>query len=234
MECPVCFDVYKRPLLLPGCGHTICQACAEMLISDSNFLRCPECRLVYQLRQGIKSLPRNVALQRAIDEHSRTSSFANLRCEQHPDDAASLYCKTCEKSICLKCFFSTKGQSVHNDHNVDTSEDAFSQEMRLLDDLKTRSEETRDKEMEYISELERTERSLAALQADKLAMIEKHKNAMLSVVKATAAKIKFTLNGSVARDREYLEMALSSAKERLVVMETVLSDVESVFKRTWQ
>jgi len=71
-----------------------------------------------------------------------------------------------------------------------------------------------------------------ALQADKLAMIEKHKNAMLSVVKATAAKIKFTLNGSVARDREYLEMALSSAKERLVVMETVLSDVESVFKRT--
>ena len=67
--------------------------------------------------------------QRAIDEHSRTSSFANLRCEQHPDDAASLYCKTCEKSICLKCFFSTKGQSVHNDHNVDTSEDAFSQEM---------------------------------------------------------------------------------------------------------
>ena len=72
-------------------------------------------------------------LQRAIDEHSRSSSFANLRCEQHPDDAASLYCKTCEKSICLKCFFSNKGQSVHNDHDVDTSEDAFSQEMVLVD-----------------------------------------------------------------------------------------------------
>ena len=70
------------------------------------------------------------------------------------------------------------------------------------------------------------------MQADKLAMIEKHKNEMLSVVKATASKLKFTLNGSVARDREYLQMALSSAKERLVDMETVLSDVESVFKRT--
>ncbi|KAI0239484.1 hypothetical protein LSAT2_009783 [Lamellibrachia satsuma] len=203
-----------------------------MLISDTNFLRCPECRLVYQLRQGIKSLPRNVALQRAIDEHCRNSSFANLRCEQHPDDAASLYCKTCEKSICLKCFFSAKGQSVHNDHDVDTSEDAFSQEMRLLDELKTSSEETRDKERVYISELEQTEHSLMALQADKLAMIEKHKNDMLSVVKATAAKLKFTLNGSVARDREYLQMALSSSKERLVDIETVLADVESVFKRT--
>ena len=71
-----------------------------------------------------------------------------------------------------------------------------------------------------------------ALQADKLAMVEKHKNEMLSIVKATASKLKFTLNGSVARDREYLQMALSSAKERLVDMETVLSDVESVFKRT--
>lgn len=63
-------------------------------------------------------------------------------------------------------------------------------------------------------------------------MIEKHKNDMLSVVKATAAKLKFTLNGSVARDREYLQMALSSSKERLVDIETVLADVESVFKRT--
>ena len=70
-----------------------------------------------------------------------------------------------------------------------------------------------------------------ALQADKLALIEKNKNDMLSVVKATAAKLKFTLNGSVARDREYQQMALSSAKERLVNMEAVLVDVESVFRR---
>ena len=70
-----------------------------------------------------------------------------------------------------------------------------------------------------------------ALQADKLALIEKNKNDMLSEVKATAAKLKFTLNGSVARDREYHQMALSSAKERLVNMEAVLVDVESVFRR---
>ena len=70
-----------------------------------------------------------------------------------------------------------------------------------------------------------------ALQADKLALIEKNKNDMLSEVKATAAKLKFTLNGSVARDREYQQMALSSAKERLVNMESVLVDVESVFRR---
>ena len=127
----MCFEVYNTPLLLPGCGHTICRACAEALITEANFLRCPECRLVYQLRQGIKSLPKNVALERTIDEHA-TVTRQNFMCEQHPDDAATLYCKTCEKSICLKCYFTSntlrKGQSMHAGHQVDTSEDAFTKE----------------------------------------------------------------------------------------------------------
>ena len=75
----MCFEVYHNPLLLPGCGHTLCQACAEELITEENFLRCPECRLVYQLRQGIKSLPKNVALQRTIDEHTQNSSRYGVR-----------------------------------------------------------------------------------------------------------------------------------------------------------
>lgn len=131
MECPVCFDVFKSPLLLPGCGHTVCQACAEQLVTDGNFLRCPECRLVYQLRRGVRSLPKNVALQRTIDERERASQSGGLMCEAHPEDAVSLYCKTCEKTICLKCYFSNtlrKGDILHTGHQVDTSEDAFTKE----------------------------------------------------------------------------------------------------------
>ena len=134
MECPVCFDVFKNPLLLPGCGHTVCQACAEQLVTEGNFLRCPECRLVYQLRRGVRSLPKNVALQRTIEERERASQggvVSGLMCDAHPDDAVSLYCKTCEKTICLKCYFSNtlrKGDTLHTGHQVDTSEDAFTRE----------------------------------------------------------------------------------------------------------
>jgi len=134
MECPVCFDVFKNPLLLPGCGHTVCQTCAEHLVTEGNFLRCPECRLVYQLRRGVHSLPKNVALQRTIEERERAGQSGvagSLMCEVHPDDAVSLYCKTCEKTICLKCYFSNtlrKGDTLHTGHQVDTSEDAFTKE----------------------------------------------------------------------------------------------------------
>ena len=134
----MCLEVFKNPLLLPGCGHTICQGCAEMLVTEGNFLRCPECRLIYQLRRGVKSLPKNVALQRTIDERERLGSGGRaahgsgvVMCETHPYDAVSLYCRTCEKSICLKCYFANtirKGDSMHTGHKVDTSEDMFSKE----------------------------------------------------------------------------------------------------------
>lgn len=133
MECPVCLEIFQIPLLLPGCGHTICKSCAESLITEGNFLRCPECRLVYQLRQGIKSLPKNVALERTISEHNQQQqSGKTIMCEEHPEDTAALYCKTCEKLICLKCYFSTntlrRGKMSHNGHQVDTSEDVFTKE----------------------------------------------------------------------------------------------------------
>lgn len=131
MECPVCYEIFRNPLLLPGCGHTICQNCAELLVTEGNYLRCPECRLVYQLRRGVKSLPKNVALQRTIDEHNKSALGLVTMCESHPEDRVSLYCKTCEKAICLKCYFPNtlrKGEALHSGHQVDTSEDVFSRE----------------------------------------------------------------------------------------------------------
>ena len=69
-----------------------------------------------------------------VQEHALKSPSGrmNVRCEEHPDDAVALYCKTCEKSICLKCYFNSntlrKGEAQHVGHQVDTSEDAFTKE----------------------------------------------------------------------------------------------------------
>ena len=142
MECPVCLEIYKTPLLLPGCGHTVCADCAAKLITADNYLRCPECRLVYMLRRGVASLPKNIALQRTIDAQiQRHGSRENLlasssvggvtTCDEHPTDAVALYCKTCEKSICLKCYFSgtlRRGQTMHTGHDVAPSDDVASKE----------------------------------------------------------------------------------------------------------
>ena len=75
--------------------------------------------------------------------------------------------------------------------------------------------------------------STQAMHAERLTMIEKCENDMVLGVKAMSAKLKTALNeGSMAHDRQQLQVAISSAKERLVNMERVLSNGESVFKCT--
>ena len=65
---------------------------------------------------------------------------------------------------------------------------------------------------------------------EKLSSIEKNKNDVISRVKQTASKLKFTLKGSVARDQEYLQMALQSARERLDKMGAVVTDASAILR----
>jgi len=59
---------------------------------------------------------------------------------------------------------------------------------------------------------------------DKLAAIEQDKVRLIAAVKQTSAKLKFTLNGSVARDLDYLTVDLQSAHERLASLNSAVDD----------
>ena len=58
------------------------------------------------------------------------------------------------------------------------------------------------------------------LTESKTAEIEKNKNDALTQVKQTCGKLKFTLKGSVARDQEFLQMALKASQDRLISLES--------------
>ena len=63
---------------------------------------------------------------------------------------------------------------------------------------------------------------------DKLAAIDQNKVNLISVVKQTSAKLKFTLNGSVARDLDYLSTALESSRQRLTGLNAAMNDAVRV------
>jgi SNF2 family DNA or RNA helicase len=53
-DCPICFDTVKNPLILWPCGHSICDKCFGMILSDrpecpslygDEQVRCPMCRM---------------------------------------------------------------------------------------------------------------------------------------------------------------------------------------------
>ncbi|KAH7687931.1 Tripartite motif-containing protein 59 [Aphelenchoides avenae] len=48
LKCTVCLEMYRDPLTLPACGHSVCSACVQQLIANThspNNVVCPECRV---------------------------------------------------------------------------------------------------------------------------------------------------------------------------------------------
>jgi len=59
---------------------------------------------------------------------------------------------------------------------------------------------------------------------EKLAAIEQNKVDLIVAVKKTSAKLRFTLNGSVARDLDYLTTELQTSQERLASLHAATDD----------
>ncbi|KAH7705972.1 midline-1-like protein [Aphelenchoides avenae] len=48
LACTVCLEMYRDPLTLPSCGHSVCSACVLQLIANTaspGNVVCPECRV---------------------------------------------------------------------------------------------------------------------------------------------------------------------------------------------
>ena len=69
------------------------------------------------------------------------------------------------------------------------------------------------------------------LLADKLSSIEKNKSDLITLVKQTSGKLKFTLNGSVAKDTDFVKMSLESSRSRLSVIEQGILEAVSVLNK---
>ena len=63
---------------------------------------------------------------------------------------------------------------------------------------------------------------------EKTSEIEKKKNDIISQVKQTTNKLKFTLKGSIVRDTEFLQMALQASRDRLERLETLVEEADDV------
>src|SRR6218665_37451 len=72
---------------------------------------------------------------------------------------------------------------------------------------------------------------IQALLEQKQSEIDQNKNELITSVKQMAAKLKFTLNGSVVRDLECLKMSMEAAKERLVSLEEGVVDAVTALNK---
>ncbi|KAF7655999.1 hypothetical protein LDENG_00047410 [Lucifuga dentata] len=88
--CPICLDLFTKPVVILPCQHNLCRKCANELYQPSLFqprttmsvnsgrFRCPSCRQEVVLdRHGVYGLQRNLLVENIIDIYKQEASSNN-------------------------------------------------------------------------------------------------------------------------------------------------------------
>nr|XP_023014243.1 E3 ubiquitin-protein ligase SH3RF1 isoform X4 [Leptinotarsa decemlineata] len=65
LECSVCLERLDTSSKVLPCQHTFCKKCLEEIVHKHKELRCPECRVLVQIK--VEELPPNVLLMRILE-----------------------------------------------------------------------------------------------------------------------------------------------------------------------
>ncbi|KAE8292652.1 Tripartite motif-containing protein 55 Muscle-specific RING finger protein 2 [Larimichthys crocea] len=127
--CPICLELFNKPVVILPCQHNLCRKCANELYQPSLFqarttmmvnsgrFRCPSCRHEVVLdRHGVYGLQRNLLVENIIDVYKQevsnnnnaTSSVpppppAQVTCSDHEGEKVNIYCLTCQVPTCSLC-----------------------------------------------------------------------------------------------------------------------------------
>ncbi|KAL1020655.1 hypothetical protein UPYG_G00002940 [Umbra pygmaea] len=116
--CPICLDVFTKPVVILPCQHNLCRKCANELYQPSLFqvgtggrFRCPSCRHEVVLdRHGVYGLQRNLLVENIIDVYKQESasstpskSVDQPTCQEHDGEKINIYCITCQIPSCSLC-----------------------------------------------------------------------------------------------------------------------------------
>ncbi|KAK6734885.1 hypothetical protein RB195_018211 [Necator americanus] len=134
--CNVCNEEYsgleerRTPRVLTGCGHTICQGCAQSICRPGvSYIVCPFDRVSTPVTGGdVRLLKKNFALlelieriQQSCNEGEKVDRYARDRllgidCDEDPCHTAVLFCTVCESHLCERCADSSHDTNVLSKH----------------------------------------------------------------------------------------------------------------------
>lgn len=127
LSCPICLDMFTKPVVILPCQHNLCRSCASDLYDSRNpyrfsggVFRCPTCRFEVVLdRHGVHGLQRNLLVENIIDiykqqqqqQEGKSESGDGLKpkeskepvCQEHEDERINIYCVSCQLPTCSMC-----------------------------------------------------------------------------------------------------------------------------------
>uniref|UniRef100_A0A3Q1BBG0 Tripartite motif-containing protein 54 n=1 Tax=Amphiprion ocellaris TaxID=80972 RepID=A0A3Q1BBG0_AMPOC len=178
--CPICLEMFTKPVVILPCQHNLCRKCANDVFQASNpylssrsgstvssggRFRCPSCRHEVVLdRHGVYGLQRNLLVENIIDMYKQGSTSKPVPevkvdqpiCEDHDDEKINIYCVSCSVPTCSLC----KVFGAHKDCEVAPINDIFQQQKVELTDCVSLLVGNNERVQAIISQLEETCRAV--------------------------------------------------------------------------
>ena len=130
MNCLNCGFAYNEdiriPILLIGCGHSLCKQCAKNLC-NSNLITCVECKKESFI-QSVDTLPINITLLK-ITKQKQNQTEAKL-CEVH-NKVIEGFCEEDNNFLCIDCIF----KETHKEHKVSSVIELCKKKRSLLNKI---------------------------------------------------------------------------------------------------
>ncbi|XP_032364515.1 E3 ubiquitin-protein ligase TRIM63 [Etheostoma spectabile] len=173
--CPICLEVFTKPVVILPCQHNLCRKCANDVFQASNpymtsrsgatvtsggRFRCPSCRHEVVLdRHGVYGLQRNLLVENIIDMYKQGSSSRPVpedkvqpMCESHSEEKINIYCVSCSVPTCSLC----KVFGGHRDCEVAPLDAVFHTQKAELTDCISMLVGNNERTQAIISQLEQT------------------------------------------------------------------------------
>ncbi|XP_008278237.1 tripartite motif-containing protein 54-like isoform X2 [Stegastes partitus] len=181
--CPICLEIFNKPVVILPCQHNLCRKCANELYQPSLFqarttmilnsgrFRCPSCRHEVVLdRHGVYGLQRNLLVENIIDVYKQEVSntiatsplppppppAAQVTCSDHEGEKVNIYCVTCQVPTCSLC----KVFGAHQTCQVAPLTDIYQQQKDKLSEGITSLAVFSDKVQALIDEVEKNCRTV--------------------------------------------------------------------------
>ncbi|XP_015220233.1 tripartite motif containing 101 isoform X2 [Lepisosteus oculatus] len=170
--CPICLEVFTKPVVILPCQHNLCRKCANDIfqargttVGAGGRFRCPSCRHEVVLdRHGVYGLQRNLLVENIIDIYKQESASSrplpkatgHPTCVEHEEEKVNIYCISCQVPTCSLC----KVFGSHKDCQVAPLPDVYKHQKSELSDGIGCLVAANDRVQAFISELEDTCKNL--------------------------------------------------------------------------
>ncbi|XP_072223998.1 tripartite motif-containing protein 54-like isoform X2 [Leuresthes tenuis] len=251
LMCPICLEIFNKPVVILPCQHNLCRKCANELYQPSLFqarttmtvnsgrFRCPSCRHEVVLdRHGVYGLQRNLLVENIIDIYKQEMNNITSplpppptpdqipTCSDHEGEKVNIYCLTCQRPTCSLC----KVFGAHQSCQVAPLTDIYQQQKDELSEGVTSLVVFSEKVQALINELEKTCRNIEENCNTQKQSVREKFNRMVSILedrhKVMTQQINSEQEEKMAHAQVLLRCYGDSIEANIKLMERVLSSME--------